>query len=334
MAQTTTIKVVSKTSETMPPAPSRFSGKYIFTTSPACDNYDWLVVHDEIPECDIGTFKSGAETLACPRSNTILATWEPTSIKCYTRAYAAQFAHLLSNRPWSAEKHPRYHLGRGYYRPMLGRSYDECAAIPFADKNDAVTAICSSKAMRWTKHYARVQILKRLVAEVPGAMWYGHGVREFGKKWEVMDSSKYHVALENHIDPHYWSEKITDAFLCECLPFYAGAPDLAEDFPAESFIPIPIDDPVEAVRIIKDAVAHDEYSRRREAILEAKKLVLEKYNFWAQVVSIIEGAQKDGIADIEDGAQAQIFSRKTVRRRNPLAALEAGLFHLKQYFPL
>ncbi len=327
------IKVVSKVSAVSSATPFEYRPGYLFTEDASCNDYDWLVVHDEIPERDAGTFRDGSELLACPRSNTILATWEPTSIKCYTRAYAAQFGHLLSNRPPEAEKHPRYHLGRGYYRPLVGRPYPEWASSPKCEKTDAVTAICSSKAMRWTKHHARIRLLERFVAETPGAEWYGHGVKEFARKCDAMDSCRYHVALENHIAPHYWSEKITDAFLCECLPFYAGAPDLADDFPAESFIPIPIDDPEEAVAIINAAVESGEYMKRREAILEAKRLVIEKYNFWAQVIAVIEGAKAAGEADIPDASPQRIWARKAVRRKNPFAALEAGFFHFRQYMP-
>jgi len=304
---------------------------YVFTGDASCSDYDWLVVFDEIPDKTTGTFHDGYETLACPREQTILATWEPVSIKCYSRAYAAQFGHLLSNRPWSAERHPHYHLGRGYYRWLNDRTYAENRDFVIPEKTLTISAVCSAKAMKWTKHYARIQILKKLVAEVPGADWFGHDVRSFGKKYEVLDPYKYHVALENHIDNHYWTEKIADAFLCECLPFYAGAPDLADDFPAESFIPIPIDDPDEAIRIIKESISNDEFSKRREAIRESKRLILEKYNFWQQVIDVIESAKGQALAAVDPARPVKIWSRKKVRARNPFAALEAGLFHLRQY---
>ena len=326
------IKVVFKGSR---PDSSQFEYKpgYVFTGDAACSDYDWLVVFDEIPDKTTGTFHDGYETLACPREQTILATWEPVSIKCYSRAYAAQFGHLLTNRPWSAERHRNYHLGRGYYRWLNDRSYDENRDAVIPEKNLVVSAVCSAKAMKWTKHFARIQILKKLVAEVPGADWFGHDVRSFGKKFEVLDPYKYHVALENHIDNHYWTEKIADAFLCECLPFYAGAPDLADDFPAESFIPIPIDDPDEAIRIIKESIANDEFSKRREAVLESKRLILEKYNFWQQTIDVIESAKDQKITPPNPAKPVKIWSRKKIRARNPLAALEAGLFHLRQYLP-
>ena len=145
-----------------------------------------------------------------------------------------------------------------------------------------------------------------------------------------MDGFKYHVALENHIGAHYWSEKIADAFLCECLPFYAGAPDLSADFPAESFIPIPLDDPAAAVGIIKEAIVRDEWSKRRDAIRQARSLLLEKYNFWAQTIGTIEDASAAAgyAARCEGGV---IRSRKWLRRHTISANVEDGWFHARQY---
>lgn len=323
----TVVKVIGKASSVRELA-LEWEGGYVFTADPCCRDYDWLLVYDELPVRDEGTFSSGREKLFCPRSRTILATWEPPTIKHYSRAYLGQFGHLLTNLPLDR----RARISRGYYRWLNDRSYGENLAWTPQTKTRLISAVCSAKAMRWTKHHARIELLKHLVAEVPEAEWYGHDVRSFDRKCDVMDAYKYHVAIENYIAPHYWTEKLSDAFLCECLPFYAGAPDLADDFPAESFIPIPIDNPAEAVAIINDAIAGNEYEKRREAIAEARHLVLTKYNFWAQTVALIEDARARGLADGGQAASGDaLYARKVLRKRNPLTAMEDGLFHFRQY---
>lgn len=293
---------------------------YVFVADPACTDYDWLVVYDELPSDDCGTYRNGCERLRCPREHTILLTGEPVSIKRYSRAYTRQFAHLLTNRPYEAERHPGYRLGRGYYYWFNDRDYVESSRPVAVPKTKVISACCSAKQMRHTRHADRFALMKALASGVPDFDWFGRGVRGFGKKYEILDPYCYHVAVENHVAPHHWSEKIADAFLCECLPFYAGDPALTEVFPAESFIPIPIDDPQEAVRIVRAAIAAGEYERRREAVLEAKRRILEKYNFWAQVISVIESAP----AEVSDpaAAAAKIYSRRTLRRHSLPAALE------------
>ena len=296
---------------------------WVFTQDRACHDYDWLVVFDEMPV--------DREEPAGPRAQTILATWEPVSIKSYSSAYTRQFGHLLTNRPPEAEGHPRYFLGRGYYLWFNGRiDYDDAASAVMPPKTKLVSAVCSAKKMRHTSHYARYRLVERLAREVPGFDWYGFGVKPLEKKYEALDAYKYHVAVENHIGAHHWTEKLADAFLSECLPFYAGDPAIFEVFPKESIIPIPIDDPAEAARIVRNAIAEDAYGKRREAVLEAKRLVLTKYNFWAQVIALIESSGPAG--DAAPSAPAFVYDRHVLRWRRPLVALEDAWLHLKRSF--
>lgn len=294
---------------------------YVFVEDAACREYDWLVVYDELPSRDVGTFRNGAEPLACPRENTILATAEPVSIKNYTKSYAGQFGHLLTNRPQSAEDHPGWHLGSGYYRWYIGRRHSECAEYVLPPKTKTISVACSSKRMRHTRHNDRFRLVEELAKSVPGLDWFGRGVRGFGKKYEVMDPYKYHVAIENHIAPHHWSEKLSDSILSECLTFYAGDPLIGEILPKEAIIPIPIDDPKLAAEIVNAAIAGNEWEKRRDAILEAKRLILEKYNFYAQVIEVIEAAGGGVRCSAEAGER--IWSRHKLRLRSPRAAVES-----------
>lgn len=321
------IKVIYKCPPKNECAPFEYAPGYVFTSDPACETYDWLVVYDEMPTRNLGTFRDGAETLRCPRSRTILATWEPVSVKAYSRAYTRQFARLLTNRPREAERHPGYFLGRGYYKWFNDRTYGENLNAILPEKTKLISTVCSSKRMKHTMHWQRYCITEHLAKAFPEMDWYGHGVKPLGKKYEALDPYKYHVCAENHIGANHWSEKIADALLCGCLPFYAGDPELAGTLPPGSFIPIPLDDPEEAERIVRRAIADNEYEKRRDAIAEARRLLLTKYNFWAQTIACIESAP-----EMPCGAEQgeKIFSRKAVRRRNPVAAVEEGWFRFKQ----
>ena len=301
----------------------RFDGKYEFVYDPDCRDYDWLVVYDELP--------TASAEVRCPRGQTILCTWEPVSIKSYSRAYTRQFGHLLTNRPPEAENHPHCHLGRGYF---LWFVHDVPPTGSVAGKSKSVSVVCSSKQMRHTRHHDRFKLVQALSREIPGLAWYGKGVKPLDRKEDALVPYKYHVAIENHIAPHHWSEKFADAILCECLPFYAGDPALTEIFPAECFIPIPIDDPAEAVRIVKAAIAAGEYERRREAILEAKRLLLAKYNFWQQVIEVVRESSAESAPPEAEGIpppRSLIYARKELRKHSPSAMLEDGWEHLRRF---
>ena len=298
--------------------PTRFDGRYEFIYDSNCPEYDWLAVFDEMPVA--------CEELRCPREQTILCTWEPVSIKSYSKAYTRQFGHLLTNRPPEAERHPHHHLGRGYF-PWFVRAVPKTGDA--GDKPNVISAVCSAKQMKHTQHHARFELVSRLSRAVPEMDWYGKGVKPLDRKEDALVPYKYHVAVENHIAPHHWTEKFSDAILCECLPLYAGDPALTEIFPADCFIPIPIDDPAEAVRIVKAAIANGEYEKRREAILEAKRLILTKYNFWRQVIGVVESPSPHPLAS---PAPQFIYARRELRKHNPLAALEDGWGHLRRHF--
>ena len=301
---------------------TRWGSDYEFIYDPACAEYDWLVVFDEMPV--------RSEKLLCPRERTILCTWEPVSIKSYSRAYTRQFGHLLSNRPPEAENHPHYHLGRGYFISFVHDIPEFGTAV---GKKNLISVVCSAKRMRHTKHHARYELVSELTGAIPEMDWYGKGVRFLERKEDALVPYKYHVAIENHIAVHHWSEKFSDAILCECLPFYAGDPALAEIFPRECFIPIPIDDLNEAVRIVKSAIANGEYERRREAILEAKRLIIGKYNFWAQVVEIVKESSPLEAERIPfPRSPVRIYARKALRWHSPSAALEDAADHISRFF--
>ena len=292
--------------------------RYEFTYDASCGNYDWLVVFDELPvRC---------ERLVCPKEQTILCTWEPVSIKSYSKAYTRQFGHLLTNRPPEAERHPHYHLGRGYFPWFVHEVPKTGTGV---DKPHLISVVCSAKQMRHTQHHARFELVRRLASAIPKMDWYGKGVKPLARKEDALTPYKYHVAIENHIAPHHWTEKFSDAILCECLPFYAGDSAIAEVFPKDCFIPIPIDDPAEAERIVKEAIAAGEYEKRREAILEAKRLILGKYNFWNQIIGVIESSPHP--SSLIPHPTSLIYARKELRKHSASAALEDGLAHLRRF---
>ena len=243
------IKVLGNASQIgFPPMEARPG--YVFTLDPSCDDYDWLVVFDELPLDDRGTCRGGCEPLACPPENTILCTWEPVSIKSYSKAYTRQFCHLLTNRPPEAEGHPGYHLGRGYFPWCNGHALGEFRTSP--RKAKTISAVCSAKRMRHSKHFARFRLVSEMAKAIPEMDWFGYGVRPLAK--------------------------------------------------------------------------------RREAVLEAKRLILEKYNFADQVIGVIRESGDASCPTRRDAVSAGgfVYSRRTLRWHSPSAAIEDLLWHLRR----
>lgn len=256
--------------------------------------YDWLVVFDDLPAQSGQGKYSAAEELACPPEHTLFITREPSSVTAYGLVFLNQFAYVLTGQEDWAIRHP----GKIHSQPALNWFYglgtdhvldiDHMAANPPEKKTKTISTVCSAKAQKHTLHHRRVQFVEELQKHLPELERFGKGVQAMDDKAEALDPFRYHIAIENHICDHWWTEKLSDAFLGLTLPFYCGAPNATDYFPAESFIPINIRDFEGSLKTIREAIRNNEYEKRLPAIREARRQVLEKYNTFAVLAKLIE----------------------------------------------
>lgn len=296
-----------------------------FSFDPEARDYDWLVVYDDLPERSGFGRERVVERLACAREHTLLVTSEPSSIKIYGRAYTLQFGQVLTSQEEWALPHPR----RIHSQPALHwfygvgshhvRSFAHIAKHAPMAKNRDISMVYSAKRMRHTLHHKRERFMRVLMERLPQIEVWGRGHRPLDDKAQALDDYRYHIALENHIAPHHWTEKLADAFLGACLPIYSGCTNVEDYFPAESLMHIDTDHIDAAVEIIRTALATNEYEKRRSAILEARRRVLYEYNFFAVVSRIIEAAHQQGR---KASLGEAIYSRHALRRQKPLVALQ------------
>jgi len=297
-------------------------GRCEYRFDPDARDYDWLVIYNDFPG------EHQEEDLSCPSRQTLLVTSEPSSIKSYGRAFTAQFGFVLTSQEEWALPHP----GRIYSAPCLQwfyglrpgpcLPYDRIAASPPLDKRRTISTVCSSKRQRHTLHNRRFRFTQALKRQVPEMEIYGQGIRPMEDKAEALDEYRYHVAVENHIGLHHWTEKLSDVFLAAALPFYCGCPNAADYFPVESFIPIDIRDVDRTRETIERAVRDDEYGKRLPWILEARRRVLEQYNLFAVLAREIE-SRSAGSAGLPRGGE--ILSRRLMRRWHPVSAIRDGI---------
>lgn len=280
-----------------------------FIADPFCRNYDWFVVIDDIPRI----LPRQIEYLACPRSNTILITSEPSSVSCYGNAFAAQFGTVLTNQEEWALPHLnaiRSQTGNIWF---YGKNFDTIVQSPPPAKTELISTVCSSKRQAHTMHARRYDFTQQLKTDLPELEIFGHGVRFIENKFEALDPYKFHLVIENHRAPHLWSEKLADAFLACTVPIYCGCPNVLDYFPEESLIRIDIDDFDTSLRTIRSALAKEgEYERRLPAILEARRRVLYEYNLPAMLNRIITSAPT-----ATEPASGVIHCRRTMRTHHP-----------------
>ncbi|MFV2093300.1 MAG: glycosyltransferase family 10 domain-containing protein, partial [Hyphomicrobiales bacterium] len=310
------------------------SGPVEFTLDPDDRNYDWLVVYDEIPKLPVapaGTSQSfrQSEVLNCPPANCILVTSEPSTIKIHGKRYLSQFGHVLTGlEPWSVGHHPGaiyeqssmlwFYGKRDEKMPGDDFGLERIANAPWPDKPLLISTVCSAKQQRHTLHFQRYKFTQLLKSQLPELQIFGHGHTWIADKADALDPYKYHVAIENHIAPHHWTEKLADAFLGHCLPLYFGAPRAADYFPKDALIALDLARPDWSMARIRDAIAGDEFTARKAAIKEARARIIHEHNIFPHIARIIK--ERGGCID-KPAAPATIHSRHVLRKNSPWYAV-------------
>ena len=274
------------------------------------DNYDWLVVIDDISRGHACL----PELLSCADEHTLLVTSEPPTITRYGRSFAAQFEHVLTSQSEQALPHPKRihsHTGNLWFS---GHSYNEIVDNGIPKKNATLSTVCSSKQQRHTIHKNRYDFTYWLKQKLPELDIFGHGVRFIQNKYEATDTYRYHLAIENYIGSHHWTEKLADPYLSGTVPIYYGCPNIDEYFPKDSYITIDINNREAAYDTIKSCITDpQDYANRLDALKEAQRLVLNEYNLLAMLDQIIS----THYLSTRKTSGRLLYNRKQMRYRHP-----------------
>ncbi|WCT73239.1 hypothetical protein PQ455_16715 [Sphingomonas naphthae] len=267
---------------------------------PACTECDAWVVLDGLDAAETATVRSGRVSLI---------TMEPPLAREYHGRYLAQFDTVLTCQ--TAIRHPGRILGvqglpwhagidRGVGGDIDGagrrrlRGYDDLVAMEPAPKKDAISVI-TSKAGFLPGHVARLRFIEALTTRLKDKVeLFGRGVRPIGDKLEALSGYKYHLVLENSRLPHYWTEKLADAYLGHAYPFYSGCTNIGDYFADDVMTTIDIADPTRAIDAIERALAEQAYDRTMDARAAARDDVLGRYNLFSIAADLVEQTPATG----------------------------------------
>ncbi len=136
---------------------------------------------------------------------------------------------------------------------------------------------------------------------------------------------RYHVAIENHFSLHHWTEKLADAFLNGCVPICQGCTNLKDYFPEGSYVEIDITKPEQSLDTIRRLLADPEdYDSRRDALREAKRLVIEVYDLPAMIKRIVH--KHHDRANKTTGTR--LLGRRQPRLHHPLDTMRHAAWHM------
>lgn len=186
----------------------------------------------------------------------------------------------------------------------INKSYSELAGKPFPEKTKLLSAVISSKVDGLRAF--RVEFIKRFVKAYPNVLelygrgWERQGVKEWkgrlrgrGQKWVGLAPYRYTFAFSNGYEPNYWDEKLNDAILSGCMPIYFGCTNLSDYLPKNSFFPIDIRNP-DSIHRAMEIIRSDYREQHLNELMEAKDLILNKYQFWPTLHRLITNLCKSG----------------------------------------
>lgn len=264
----------------------------LFTPFSLEDEYDWIAVLYEtgpIPP---------VQTVGDPE-NVAYVSFEPREPGNVRRAFFQQFSRAavfdprvtgpgvvrIGGTPWWIGLTPSAFKGGP---PSLDHD-DLVAMTPPAAKRERISIIVSNKTFM-PGHVARDRFLREILRR-PIARHidvFGRGRRPIADKWDGIWPYAYHLAIENTRLSHYWTEKVTDAFLGYSLPIYWGCPNLDAYFPPSSFVDIDILDPDSAVEAMTRVLDEHAWAAALPSLRAARARVLDEHHPLSRIADLCD----------------------------------------------
>jgi hypothetical protein len=175
----------------------------------------------------------------------------------------------------------------------LKKNYDQIKIDSHKEKRKTLCCVLTNK--KYTEgHKIRInftkQFIKKFSFNLYGSIKFKNSdIKKYNNsKYKLLKNYKYCLGFDNqdHIS-NFFGTQFTDAILCLCVPIFWCGTNLEKFFPKNSFIQFDARKPeIEIPRII-EILNKDNYNRRLPDLKRARDLILNKYNFWPTVESII-----------------------------------------------
>jgi len=108
----------------------------------------------------------------------------------------------------------------------------------------------------------------------------GNRVQQFfDDRYQGYLPHKYVMQSESLDEPNYFTEKIIEPIMCECLTFYSGCSNLDKFIDSRCFIRVDFKKLDKTIDIIKQSIENDEWSKRIKYIRREKDRIHKEMSF-------------------------------------------------------
>lgn len=163
------------------------------------------------------------------------------------------------------------------------------------NKNFILSTILSNK-YRDPGHIKRIDFIKFLESKNMHVDVYGgnkfdwinyKGELPYHNKNDGILPYKYTFNCENYEIRNYYTEKLIDGILGECLTFYWGCPNIPEHIDPRAYVKLELYDFEKDYKTIKKAIEEDWWSQRIDYIRIEKQKILNEKQFFPRLEKII-----------------------------------------------
>lgn len=170
-------------------------------------------------------------------------------------------------------------------------TYDDLIKEQPYEKTKEMCCILSDKTMneghQLRKDFTR-KFLNKYNFDLFGSVSFRNSDIPQNDKIKALKNYKYCLGFDNQdfIDD-FFGTQFTDSLLSWTVPIFWCGTDLRKYFPEGSFIQFDARKDSEIDRII-EIISNDDYEKRLPALTEARNLILNKFNFWPTIKSVID----------------------------------------------
>lgn len=300
---------------------------------------------DDLKESDawvvIGDMSHYREVTKCPPHRILLINAEPPTMSDYPENYISQFPVVATcggfnfDHAGVKEVFPLqpWYIGitqRSLHAPeeqgVVTLGYDDLKLIKPGEKSKLLSIVYSD--VKFTDgHVKRHEFVRALKDHFKDRLdIFGKGFHYVPDKWDAVADYKYHIAIENSCFPHYWTEKLADAFLGWSYPIYYGCPNAADYFDPNSFSTIDIASPQDAIAKIERVLQLETWNSRLAEIAESRRRILDEYNLFPMIIKLLDlPGKSEAKEEVELKSLAVTVGRARMMLRKTRAKLQFGL---------
>lgn len=238
--------------------------------------FDYVVVVNSTPD-------------VVPLEKTIYMVMEPVVHDPTWNRYLNSSSFSLFKAVWCHRPGGNYNNNEWHLSKTRQELLDDDKAPPKTQGN-AVSAVLSGKYFD-PGHILRINLAQKAQHEM---VWHSYGSNHFRwkdyrgalplySKDEALFPYKYTFNAENTFLPGYYTEKLIDAILSECLCFYMGPPNIEELVHPMAYVHLDMSDIPQSILTMKRAVQEDWYTLRLPYIKQAKDKILHETGFFPRL---------------------------------------------------